>query len=85
MERGEEMNGEEKKEYLTNQDNWTKARPQHIPRPTYWPFFLAMGLAFAVWGLLTSWIIGLAGLVVMTVAFVGWINELRHESGKKRD
>jgi hypothetical protein len=79
------MNGEEKKEYIANRDNWREARPQHIPRPTYWPFFLAMGIAFGVWGLLTSWIIGVAGLVVMVIALAGWINELRYESGRKRD
>lgn len=57
----------------------TKAKPEMLPLPTYWPFFLAMGLLFMVWGLLTVWIIAAAGFVVFVIALAAWINILRHE------
>lgn len=55
-----------------------RAKPHRLPKPTYWPFFLALGLTFLFWGLLTTWIILFAGLVVFAVALWGWINILRH-------
>jgi hypothetical protein len=56
-----------------------KAKPEHLPQPTYWPFFLALGLMFCGWGLLTTWLISVAGLIVFIVSLIGWINILRHE------
>jgi hypothetical protein len=61
------------------EDDWEKAKPEELPRPTYWPFFVAMGLAFLFWGLLTTWVILLAGGLIFTVALIGWINQIRHE------
>lgn len=58
---------------------WHLARPVRLPKPTYWPFMLALGLAFMFWGLLTTWIIGVAGLLVFGIALAGWITNLRHE------
>jgi hypothetical protein len=60
-------------------EDWEKAKPQILPRPTYWPFFLAMGLAFLFWGLLTTWVILLAGGLIFTIALIGWINQIRNE------
>ncbi|MEO6850032.1 MAG: cytochrome c oxidase subunit 4 [Mucilaginibacter sp.] len=56
-----------------------KAKPEILPKPTYWPFFLAMGLAFIFWGLLTTWVILLTGALIFINALIGWINILRHE------
>jgi hypothetical protein len=56
-----------------------KAKPTELPEPTYWPFFLALGLAFAGWGLLSNWLVSVGGLIVFVVALIGWINILRHE------
>jgi hypothetical protein len=56
-----------------------KAKPEQLPEPTYWPFFLAMGLMFSGWGLLTSWLISLAGAIAFIIALTGWINSLRDE------
>jgi hypothetical protein len=60
-------------------NDWEKAKPEILPRPTYWPFFLAMGLAFLFWGLLTTWVILLAGALIFVTALTGWINQIRHE------
>jgi hypothetical protein len=56
-----------------------KAKPEVLPKPTYWPFFLALGLMFMGWGLLTTWIISIAGFIVFIISLIGWINILRHE------
>ena len=61
------------------EEDWEKAKPELLPRPTYWPFFLAMGLSFLFWGLLTTWVILLAGALIFVTALAGWINQLRHE------
>lgn len=55
------------------------ARPTRLPEPTYWPFFMAMGLAFIGWGLIATWLITAGGLIVFVIALIGWINILRHE------
>ena len=79
------MDQEEKKRQLQDRANWQEARPQQLPRTTYWPFFLALGLAFLAWGLLANWTISVAGAVVMTIALAGWITELRHERRESKD
>jgi hypothetical protein len=56
-----------------------KAKPEILPKPTYWPFFLALGIVFLGWGLLTTWLISLAGLIILITALTGWLNILRHE------
>lgn len=62
-----------------NPEEKVKAKPEHLPKPTYWPFFLALGLMFLGWGLLTTWLISLAGFIVFVISLIGWINILRHE------
>lgn len=62
-----------------NQIEKVKARPEKLPEPTYWPFFLALGLMFSGWGLLTTWYISVAGFIVFVISLIGWINILRHE------
>jgi hypothetical protein len=61
------------------ESSWEKAKPEALPKPTYWPFFLAMGLAFVFWGLLTTWVILVTGAMIFAIALIGWINILRHE------
>jgi len=56
-----------------------KAKPEHLPSPTYWPFFTAWGLLFLAWGVIAGWIILTAGVIVFAIALAAWINILRHE------
>ena len=56
-----------------------RAKPARLPEPTYWPFFMALGLAFSGWGLLSTWLVSAGGLIVFVTALIGWINNLRHE------
>lgn len=61
------------------ESHWEKARPRELPKPTYWPFFLAVGFTFVFWGLLTTWVLLAAGGLIVIIALWGWINILRHE------
>ncbi len=58
---------------------WNPPRPQVIPRDTYSPAVLALAIVCLLWGLLTSYLISLLGLVLFVLASAGWIGELRHE------
>lgn len=62
-----------------NPEEGEPASPDELPEPTYWPFYLAMGIMFSAWGLLTMWEFSLLGLIIIIIALVGWINILRHE------
>jgi hypothetical protein len=73
------MTEDNKRDGITPEPDWQKATPERLPKPTYWPFFLAMGLAFIFWGLLTTWVILIAGVLIFIVSLIGWINLLRHE------
>ena len=50
-----------------------------LPHPTYFPAGLAMGVAFLFWGLITTWVVWLVGVVLFAAALAGWITEIRHE------
>ncbi len=65
--------------YMNSQIEKVKAKPEVLPEPTYWPFFLALGIVFLGWGLLTTWLISLAGFIIIIISLTGWINILRHE------
>ena len=61
------------------QKEYTKALPETMPAPTYWPFVLAVSLLFVGWGLLTVWVMTLAGVIGMVIALSGWIKDLLYE------
>ena len=72
---------------LTNNRNLrTRCHPggrcypiEPLPRPTYFPAGLAMGVAFLFWGLITTWVVLLVGVALFIAALAGWITEIRHE------
>jgi hypothetical protein len=63
----------------TTRAGWTPLAEAHLPRPTYFPAGMAMGTALIFWGLITSWIILLAGGGLFAAMLAGWIAEIRHE------
>jgi hypothetical protein len=67
----------------TKHEERTKAKPEELPSPTYWPFFTALGLLFLAWGIIAGWIILIAGFIVFAIALAAWINILRHELRNK--
>jgi hypothetical protein len=52
---------------------------QPLPRPTYFPAGMALGVALIFWGLITVWVILLAGIGLFAVMLGGWIAEICHE------
>ncbi len=51
----------------------------HVPTPTWRPIIVAVGLAMALAGMVLSWFVVIAGLVIAVVAIVGWVRDARKE------
>ena len=63
----------------TEQSSWHEPLPERIPEPTYWPFLLAFGIVLVFWGLVSAWLISLAGAIIFFASLAGWIGEMIHE------
>ena len=48
----------------------------HLPAPTAWPLVLALGLTFALAGLVTNWGISVLGAVLIVAGCVGWFGQV---------
>jgi hypothetical protein len=57
---------------------WSAPLPEKIPPPTYAPVFLALGITFLLFGVLSSYVFSAAGLVLMAVSISKWVGELLH-------
>ncbi|HUY97697.1 MAG TPA: cytochrome c oxidase subunit 4 [Verrucomicrobiae bacterium] len=51
----------------------------HLPPPSYWPIALAVGIAMALIGVITDYIVVAIGLLVTLVSLAGWIRDARGE------
>jgi hypothetical protein len=60
-------------------DDWNVPKPAEIPRPTYVPAAMALGLTFFFWGFVTSPVVFIMGLLVIAFALASWVREMRHE------
>ena len=58
---------------------YVKAKPEVLPRPTCMPFLLAISLLLIAWGLLSIWVITVAGFTGLCISLYGWIKELIDE------
>lgn len=58
---------------------WKKPLPDHLPRPTYWPSMLALGMTLALLGPVTLMSVTVVGLGLAAVALTGWIGEIIRE------
>ena len=66
---------------------WHKPKPEVLPKPGYWPFLLALGISFILWGLAVGFnevfstiiIVSGLGLILFIIALAGWIGDLRDE------
>jgi len=78
------MKNPETNNELTDQANSTKISwhaplPEKIPEPTYWPALLAFGVVLILWGLVSTWLISLAGIIITGFSLAGWIGAMIHE------
>ena len=62
-------------------EGWSKPQGMHIPEPTYMPVVMAIGMICMLWGIVTTYLITLVGVVLFVISILGWIGELRHEHG----
>jgi hypothetical protein len=51
----------------------------HLSPQSIWPITTAAGITLLGGGLVTIPVVSLLGLIVMIVAIVSWVQELRHE------
>ena len=58
---------------------WRKLPPQHLPKPTYMPAMFALGVTLFFWGFITSWVIFVAGVILLAVSLGGWIWDIKDE------
>lgn len=65
-------------ELKKHQDEYplSPADPEIIPKPTFWPIFTAFGVLLLFWGLITSFILSLVGVVVLAFSISGWVSDL---------
>jgi hypothetical protein len=54
----------------------------HGPAPSIWPVTLATGIGLAAIGALTSPIVVVGGLLMTTLALVGWIRQAIEEAAR---
>ncbi len=66
-----------------SRSGWTVLPSEKLPEPGVWPVTMALGIAFLVWGLITSLIITGVGVALFVVALAGWIRDIRHERTKR--
>lgn len=50
-----------------------------IPPPTIWPATLALGTTGIAFGVVTHWILSLAGLFLFLLGAAGWIEDMRKD------
>jgi hypothetical protein len=72
------MNEEPIQEGTISQE-YVKAKPEDLPKPTYIPFLLAFSLLLLAWGLIAIWIISVAGIIGMCISIYAWVKELLYE------
>lgn len=56
---------------------WHLPTPQCLPVPTFAPAIMAMGIVFFVMGIVTTWYVCVAGIIVFAVATWLWLAELQ--------
>jgi membrane-bound ClpP family serine protease len=57
-------------------EEWKEALPKKIPGATFAPAFLALGITFLLFGIVSSYVFSAAGLVLMVWSISMWIGEL---------
>ncbi len=63
-------------------EGWNAAKPETLPRRrTVWPAATALGIILIFFGVVTAWLVVIVGVVLLGVAVVGWIEEVRYDLG----
>jgi hypothetical protein len=60
-------------------EEWVKPIPQKTLVPTFWPISLAMSIIFILWGIISTWVISMVGLILFGISVRGWVMDLLNE------
>jgi hypothetical protein len=60
-------------------EGWSEPEPKELPRPTYAPATVAMGITLAAAGVVTSGYVSIAGGILFVLGLWHWIGDLTHE------
>jgi Cytochrome c oxidase subunit IV len=73
--------GGEKPEQIVTAGEHAEEAPEaiHLPGPSYLPIVVALSLTAVVAGLVISWLLVGAGVIVTVVAVWRWVRETREE------
>ena len=58
--------------------DWTVPQPERLPRPTWAPALMALGIALSFWGVVNTHLVTGVGLLVFAFATGWWIGEMHH-------
>jgi hypothetical protein len=58
--------------------DWSSPLPEKPPPPTYAPVFLALGITFLLFGVVSSYVFSAGGFILMVVSISKWVGELLH-------
>ncbi len=64
--------------------DWSTPQPAVLPRPTVAPAGVAFGATFLLWGLLTSYLVSIVGLLVFAASLTLWIREILLEHTREQ-
>ena len=59
-----------------DRQQWVEALPERVPEATFAPAFLALGITFLIFGIVSSYVFCAAGLVLMVWSIGKWVGEL---------
>jgi hypothetical protein len=57
---------------------WSAPLPEKTPTSTYAPVFVALGITFLLFGVLSSYVFSAAGFLLIVVSISKWVGELLH-------
>lgn len=63
---------------MTTESQPRLSKPR-LPEPSFAPVLLALGLVCLLWGLVTTWLLSAAGVIVLAYASFRWIEDVRPE------
>jgi hypothetical protein len=60
-------------------EDWIELH-EELPRPTYWPIVMAVAITLIAFGIVNALLIIIIGFVLLVVALIGWIGDVRDEA-----
>lgn len=58
---------------------WFALPLEKLPHPTYWPVVLGLGIIFGVFGVITTFIFTIIGVIMFVLGLIGWIGDMWNE------